>query len=411
MGNQTKARDRQPKVADGRSPLWRAHNGFRAIALVYATVWFCLQQGDYARPNLGLVQIVVMALWTAFSVWRYSSRAGRTNKLVLLDQALVTLLFFGGQIILTDAQMESGAPSVVSLWHATMVIAAAVQWGALGGGLSGAFAAGCNLLLRGYFDSAMALDTVLLICCGLVVGMAADTARKSTERLAKALRAEAATAERERLARSIHDSVLQVLARVRHRGRDLGGEAAELAHLAGEQEIALRSLIATGPSESADSAESGEVDLAARLRSLRSSAVEVSVPATAVELAEQRAEALHSVVQEALENVRKHAGADAHAWVLLEDLGEELVLTVRDNGPGIPEGRLDQANDEGRMGVAQSIRGRVESLGGTVTLETGSEEGTEWEVQVPRGETTGGRSREPRSNGTARSARRGGGKA
>jgi hypothetical protein len=59
--------------------------------------------------------------------------------------------------------------------------------------------------------------------------------------------AEAATAERERLARSIHDSVLQVLARVRKRGAEIGGEAAELAALAGEQEVALRSLVASAP--------------------------------------------------------------------------------------------------------------------------------------------------------------------
>lgn len=404
MGNQTTA---QPKVADGRSPLWRAQNGFRGIALVYATVWFCLQQDEYARPNLALLEIVVMAGWTAFSVWRFSSRSGRTNKLVLIDQVLITLLFFGGEAVLSEQQIQSGAPSVVTLWHATMVITAAVQWGALGGSLSGAVAAGCNLLLRSYFDASMALDTVLLICCGLVVGMAADTARRSTERLAKALRAEAATAERERLARSIHDSVLQVLARVRQRGREMGGEAAELAHLAGEQEIALRSLIATGPKETGESAESGDVDLTARLQSLRSSTVEVSVPATAVEIPEQRASALDSIVREALENVRKHVGPDANAWVLLEDLGEQLVISVRDNGPGIPEGRLETASYEGRMGVAQSIRGRVEQLGGTVALDTGPEQGTEWEMQVPRGE----RARGTQSGGTAGSARRGGGNA
>ncbi len=32
-------------------------------------------------------------------------------------------------------------------------------------------------------------------------------------------------------------------------------------------------------------------------------------------------------------------------------------MTVRDDGPGIPEGRLAQAEGEGRLGVALSIRG------------------------------------------------------
>ena len=80
----------------------------------------------------------------------------------------------------------------------------------------------------------------------------------------------------------------------------------------------------------------------------------------------------------------KHAGADARAWVLLEDLGDEVVLSVRDDGPGIPDGRIDDAEAEGRMGIAKSIRGRVASLGGTLELQTGPGEGTEWEVRVFR---------------------------
>lgn len=39
-------------------------------------------------------------------------------------------------------------------------------------------------------------------------------------------------------------------------------------------------------------------------------------------------------------------------------------MTVRDDGPGIPEGRLAQAEGEGRLGVALSIRGRLRDLGG-----------------------------------------------
>ena len=56
-------------------------------------------------------------------------------------------------------------------------------------------------------------------------------------------RAAAAAAERARLARAVHDGVLQVLAAGPAPRRELGGEAAELGRLAGEQESALRSLI------------------------------------------------------------------------------------------------------------------------------------------------------------------------
>src|SRR5690606_3051655 len=87
----------------------------------------------------------------------------------------------------------------------------------------------------------------LLLMAGLVVGHVVKLARDAEARLARAVELEAATRERERLARRIHDSVLQVLAMVKRRGGELGGEAAELGRLAGEQEAALRALIGASP--------------------------------------------------------------------------------------------------------------------------------------------------------------------
>ncbi|GAA0507741.1 MacS family sensor histidine kinase [Saccharopolyspora thermophila] len=371
----------QPQVADGRSPLWRGHNVFRVVTFLYACAWVVVQFHEYQRPWLALVVITLMGLWTVFTVWRYWTRAGRTNRMVAIDAVVVTALFLSNEFILTETQMLNDYPSVVTVWHPTMITAAAAQWGLFGGLSTGIIATACNYLIRGHYGPSMSLDTLLLVGTGLVLGLSSDTARKSTERLARALRAEAATAERERLARSIHDSVLQVLARVRRRGAELGGEAAELAKLAGEQEIALRALIATTPQEST---ADGETDLAARLQVLRSGRVQVSVPGNPVRLPEPMSSNLFAVVREALANVEKHAGPDAKAWVLLEELPDEVVLSIRDDGPGIPDGRLAEAAAEGRLGVAKSIRGRVAGLGGTITLDTAPGEGTEWEARVPR---------------------------
>jgi signal transduction histidine kinase len=372
---------RQPQVTDGRSPLWRGHNVFRVVTFLYACFWVAVQFNDYQRQWLALVVIVLMGAWTVFTVWRYWNRAGRTNRMVLIDCVVVSVLFLSNEFILSDHQMANDLPSVVTVWHPTMVTAAAAQWGMFGGLASGIVATVSNYLIRGYTSPSMSLDTLLLVGTGLVIGLASDTARKSTERLARALRAEAATAERERLARNIHDSVLQVLARVRRRGAELGGEAAELAKLAGEQEIALRALVATTPQETT---ADGETDLAAKLQVLRTGRIHVSIPGNPVRLPEPLSTDLFAVVREALANVDRHAGADAQAWVLLEELPDEVVLTVRDDGPGIPDGRLAEAAAEGRLGVAKSIRGRVESMGGTIILDTTPGEGTEWEVRVPR---------------------------
>ncbi len=96
------------------------------------------------------------------------------------------------------------------------------------------------------------------------------------------------------------------------------------------------------------------------------------------------ADEIVAAVRACLANVDHHVGADGRAWVLLEDLGEEVVVTVRDDGDGIPAGRLDAAAAEGRLGVSESIRGRVADLGGTAALMTAPGQGTEWELTFPR---------------------------
>lgn len=94
---------------------------------------------------------------------------------------------------------------------------------------------------------------------------------------------------------------------------------------------------------------------------------------------------LAAAVSAALDNVRRHAGEDAHAWILVEDWPGEVIVTVRDDGPGIPEGRLAQAEGEGRLGVALSIRGRLRDLGGSAEVISVPGQGTEVELKVPRG--------------------------
>src|SRR5690606_28177916 len=202
--------------------------------------------------------------------------------------------------------------------------------------------------------------------------------RRSAERVRRAVASEAAMAERERLARAVHDGVLQVLGYVRRRGAELGGPAGELGTLAGEQEVALRTLLTTG---SAPVDESGKRDLAAALRVLASSRVTVSTPAHPVELPARTVDELVAVVGAALANVAVHVGPDAPAWVLLEDLGPTVESRIRDEGPGIPAGRLEAAAAEGRVGVARAMRGRAQDLGGTITCDTGPG-GTEWVVEL-----------------------------
>ena len=96
------------------------------------------------------------------------------------------------------------------------------------------------------------------------------------------------------------------------------------------------------------------------------------------------ADELYAAAANALDNAAAHAGPDAHAYVLLEDLGDSVTVSIRDDGVGIPDGRLDEAVGEGRVGIAKSIVGRMNWLGGSAKLNTGPGCGTEWELTVPR---------------------------
>jgi len=205
-------------------------------------------------------------------------------------------------------------------------------------------------------------------------------ARRGELALARALAVEAAAAERERLSREIHDDVLQVLALVGRRGREAGGEAAEIGRLAAEQEQALRAMVGTPPA----AVDGSAVDLRALLASYSSRTVTVSAPATPVVLAADRARELAAAVAAALANVAAHAGARARAWVLVEEAGDEVVVSVRDDGAGMAAGRLAEARAEGRLGVAASIEGRLRDLGGTMAVESAPGAGTEVEMRVPR---------------------------
>lgn len=184
----------------------------------------------------------------------------------------------------------------------------------------------------------------------------------------------------------VHDGVLQALALVQRRAPELGPEGVELGQLAGEQEIRLRGLV---QGDSRDLVGPlGDQDLVQLLSALQTQQVHVSVPGTPATVPAETASEVVAAVESCLSNVRHHVGRDAEAWVLLEELDDRWVVSVRDDGPGIPAGRLEASAAEGRLGVQQSIIGRVRDLGGTATVHSAPGQGTEWEIAVPRGRTT-----------------------
>jgi signal transduction histidine kinase len=363
-------------------PLWRALAVFRLATLGYAAVLAARNFGAYDHPYAGWVVIAVMAAWSVVSVSAYARPRARGWPLLMADFAVTAGCLLASRWIVGSAELSHGMATLPVTWMACPVLAIAVargrRWGASAGALMGA----CDLLVRDQLNQATLTGTVIMILAGVAVGHVARLAVDVQQRLQRAAELEAATRERERLARGIHDSVLQVLALVQHRSAELGGEAAELGRLAGEQEAALRALVASDPT---GVSVEGLVDLRMVLGPVAAASVSLAAPATAVWLPARVARELAAAVSAALENVRAHAGAGARAWVLVEDEPEAVTVTVRDDGAGIAAGRLEQAVGEGRLGVAQSIRGRVRDLGGEVSITSAPGEGTEVELRLTRG--------------------------
>jgi signal transduction histidine kinase len=115
-----------------------------------------------------------------------------------------------------------------------------------------------------------------------------------------------------------------------------------------------------------------------------SSRISVAVPATPVLLTASVAMEVDAAVAAALDNVAAHAGTEGQAFVLIEDEGDAVTVTVRDEGLGMAPQRLVEAASAGRLGVAQSIRGRIRDIGGTVAITSAPGAGTEVEMHIPR---------------------------
>jgi signal transduction histidine kinase len=407
-------------------PLWRAVSAFRLLTLLYAVGTYPRLAGHYQDRTAGWVYLGLLAAWTFATVRPFSSKLRCGWGWLYTDLAAVVAGILLTRVFDSHAGVLQGDPTLPTIRAAGAVLGFAVMGGWLPAAVSGLAVGLADIVEAGGVTASDLHNIVLLMLAGVAIGYVIEVARASELTLARALEIQAVTRERERLARDIHDGVLQVLAMVQRRGSEAGGEAAELGRMAGEQERALRALIAEGlapnpsyvapvvrrrsrsgpdaatagpgadpsdldrsdldPSGAGSDGGAAEQDLRSLIAPLAGARVTVSAPGTPVLLPGHAVRELGAAVGAALDNVRRHAGEQAQAWILVEDEPDEVVVSIRDDGPGFDAAaRLGEAEREGRLGVSQSIRGRLRDLGGSADLFSAPGQGTEIELRVPRG--------------------------
>ena len=107
-------------------------------------------------------------------------------------------------------------------------------------------------------------------------------------------------------------------------------------------------------------------------------AVHTRLPLAEPPVDQRVATALYRMVQEALTNVARHAQAKS-VEVILQVQQQQLVLTVADDGVGLPEQALQRAGSFGLMG----LRERAHMLGGTIDVGRRPRGGTRLTMRLP----------------------------
>ncbi|MFZ2509935.1 MAG: DUF5931 domain-containing protein [Gordonia sp. (in: high G+C Gram-positive bacteria)] len=403
---------------DPVGPLWRGAQIFRLVAFLYALGFQIAVNSDLARPGVTWALFAVLALLNVPLAAGYLMGFGRRWSFVIAELALFAGAMLSTSFVASSEWIAENQTWPTTLWAASPVLSAALLGGTVAGGGAGVVIGLANFAVKGqiFWNFGRNATFLLLVIAGLAIGLAASRTRLTHAKLTAAVQAAARAGERERLARHVHDGVLQTLALIARRGREIGGPTGDLAELAATQEGKLRRLIAevdettpaigkplhrraephrkraeplpelVEPLPELVEGSTERLDIGPALRALASASVSISTPADSVLLPRTVAEEALAAVTNILDNSARHAGAGAHSYVLLEDLDDVVILSLRDDGVGIEDGRLAQAATEGRMGVSRSIVGRIEALGGRVSLDSTPGAGTEWELTIPVGD-------------------------
>lgn len=371
------------------------------ILLVLSLATSLGDMGLYGRSQLAIVSLTVLfGLWYWFVIIRrrqwiqqtlpmlvYAAVAVTLSILLIwLNPAYHMLLFVLYAQIYSFLEMRWAIPCSIIL-TALLVIRGVIQYG--GEPLSWIFPGILSILFGVFF----ALWINSIINQSRERQRLIEELQTTREELAAEERRAGALEERGRLAREIHDTLAQgfisIVTHLEAADEELAPETKSVRrHLdqarrtARENLVEARRLVAALRPEILESSSLPEAleRLAARWSEETKVLAEVAVTGEQSRLPQELQVTLLRVAQEALSNVRKHAGASRTTLTLsyIEDL---VALDVQDDGRGFDREQLPDGS-EGGFGL-EAMRERVEQLGGALLIESAPGEGTTLAVQLP----------------------------
>ncbi|MCM2577642.1 ATP-binding protein [Streptomyces meridianus] len=333
-------------------------------------------RGFTRRPDKGQI-LALLALVVGLGVYVNNLDFGGPFSLHLLP-----LLLIGAGVALVWRQADDARrarwTAVGRSKHLLPVARTAAGVVLVGAGVSGI------VVLQGsarHLGSALQAALAVLVGIALLAGpyVVRMTQDLHTERLAR-IRAQ----ERAEVAAHVHDSVLHTLTLIQRNASD----AREVARLARAQERELRAWLHR-PQGAATGADAGDGDGPGTLaEAVRATAAEVEdhhgVPVEVVCVGdcplEERLAAQVQAAREAMVNAAKYGGEDGPVQVYAEVEGRTVFVSVRDHGPGFDP----DAVPADRMGVRESIVGRMQRNGGTAHLRSAPDGGTVVELETDR---------------------------
>src|SRR5262245_32507432 len=220
--------------------------------------------------------------------------------------------------------------------------------------------------------------------------------------LSGSLRTRAGAIERGRIARELHDGVVQSLASMKlqleglglRTGRDeeIGRELGVLEQRLAEEMIGIREMMSRLSGN--EISPSDLIDTLAQVvdRFCRETGIMARLTPSVEEihLSPHACSEVVRIVQEALQNIRRHSGAK-HADVRLSTKDDWFILNIDDDGRGFPaieERTWSRRPSETGWRTPRVINERVGYLGGRLTVNSSPAEGARLEISLPtRGAT------------------------